>query len=104
MKITEKKKEKITVELDASKLTPPQIRLIRSLNSTLYNVLTTADEGDFFDGSAEFMRLCASLIQQAQFTNQFQTNNIPYADQALEYSVDILQEHMASSKVTVYDN
>jgi len=95
----------IQFELDASELSPAQIRLIRSVNVLLRGVLMAKDEEDFFEGSADFMRTCASIIQQSAFSeDQEKISNIPYAEQALEYSVDILQEHMAIRKVVSYDN
>ncbi len=95
----------LNLQIDTSELTPAQVRLIKSLHSLLLGVITTDDEAEYFDDSAEAMRICASLIQQSHFTQQFNTNkNIPYADQALEYSIDILQEQFSQSKVITYDN
>jgi hypothetical protein len=95
----------LNLQIDTSELSPAQVRLIKSLNSLLLGVITTDDEAEFFDDSAEAMRICASLIQQSHFTQQFNADKaIPYADQALEYSIDILQEQVSQSKVMVYDN
>jgi hypothetical protein len=97
--------QEITIQVKINQLTPAQIRLVKSLNTALYNVLTTSEEAGFFDNSAEFMRLCASIIQQSKFTTEIKANDkIPYADQALEYSMDILQEQIEQAKVVVYDN
>lgn len=95
----------LNLQIDTSELTPTQVRLIKSLNSLLLGVVTTDNEAEYFDDSAEAMRLCASLIQQSHFTQQFNSDKaIPYADQALEYSIDVLQEQVSSSKVVTYDN
>ncbi|OUR98746.1 hypothetical protein A9Q84_04865 [Halobacteriovorax marinus] len=99
------KNERVFIEIDASELTDSQIRLIKSINMMLQHVLMTDDEEEFFDGSAEFMRMCASLIKKAHFAEDLKgVNNIPYAQQALEYSMDILQEHITNSNVVSYDN
>jgi hypothetical protein len=99
------KKERVFIELDAAELSPAQIRLVKSLNHMLTHVLSTDDEEDFFEGSAECMRMCASLIKQANFAEEFKdADNIPYAEQALEYSMDVLQDHIGNSKVTSFDN
>lgn len=99
------KDKMIRIEMDGSELTPAQIRLIKSLNAMLAHVLVTDDEEEYFEGSAEFMRMCASLIKQAQFTENLKgQGNIPYAQQALEYSMDVLQEYVTKSKVVTYDN
>ncbi|MBP9681177.1 MAG: hypothetical protein KBD76_07215 [Bacteriovorax sp.] len=99
------KERMIRIEIDGSELTPNQVRLIRSLNTMLAHVLMTDNEEEYFEGSAEFLRMCAALIKQAHFTENLKTvNNIPYAQQALEYSMDVLQEYVATSKVVTYDN
>ena len=98
-------KKKLNIEIDTNGLTPAQVRLIRSLNVMLTHLLVTDEEGEFFDGSAEFMRMCAALIKQSHFTERLLAEeNIPYADQALEFAVDVLSEHMTLSKVVQYDN
>lgn len=95
----------IKIEIDGSELTPNQVRLIRSLNTMLAHVMLTENEEEYFEGSAEFMRMCAALIKQAHFTENLKDqSNIPYAQQALEYSMDVLQEYVTSSKVVTYDN
>ncbi|ATH06774.1 hypothetical protein BIY24_02100 [Halobacteriovorax marinus] len=99
------KGEKLFIEIDASELTQSQIRLIKSVNMMLQHVLVTDDEEEFFTGSAEFMRMCASIIKKAHFAEDLKgINEIPYAQQALEYSMDILQDHISSSSVVTYDN
>jgi hypothetical protein len=102
---TSLKEQLIKIEIDGSELTPQQVRLIRSLNTMLTHVLLTESEEEYFEGSAEFMRMCAALIKQARFTEELKDqSNIPYAQQALEYSVDVLQEYVTASKVVNYDN
>ena len=102
---TSLKNNMIKIEIDGSELTPQQVRLIKSLNTMLTHVLLTENEEEYFEGSAEFMRMCAALIKQARFTEELKDqSNIPYAQQALEYSVDVLQEYVTSSKVVTYDN
>lgn len=102
---TSVKDKTITIEIDGTELTPAQIRLIRSLHTMLAHVMITENEEEYFEGSAEFMRMCASLIKQARFTEQLRDqSDVPYAQQALEYSVDVLQEYVTASKVVTYDN
>ena len=102
---TSLKDRMIKIEIDGSELTPQQVRLIKSLNTMLAHVMLTENEEEYFEGSAEFMRMCASLIKQARFTEALKDQtNIPYAQQALEYSVDVLQEYVTASKVVTYDN
>lgn len=99
------KKNLISIQLDATELSPAQVRLIKSLNTIVSHVLTTDDESEFFEGSAECMRLCASLIKQSHFAQDLKDQDqIPYADQAIEYSMDVLQESMEGARVVCYDN
>ncbi len=99
------KNQVIKIEIDGSDLTPQQIRLIKSLNTMLAHVMVTDNEEEYFEGSAEFMRMCASLIKQAHFTEKLKgIDNVPYAQQALEYSMDVLHEYVTNSKVVTYDN
>ena len=94
----------INFVIDTSELSQSQVRLIRTMNSLLLGVITTDSEAEFFDDSAELMRICASLIKQSNFAESLIDNDIPYADQALEYSVDVLQEQISTSRVVAYDN
>jgi hypothetical protein len=95
----------IKIEIDGNDFTPQQVRLIRSLNTILTHVMATENEEEYFEGSAEAMRMCAALIKQAHFTEKLKgVDNISYAQQALEYSMDVLQEYVSSSKVITYDN
>lgn len=95
----------LNFSFNTEELSPAQVRLIKMLMSHLMNTITTDEEVEFFEGSAEVMKICASLIQNSNFTERFKkVSKIPYAEQALEYSVDSLQEHMQNSKVKNYDN
>lgn len=100
---TATKKNTTSFSVDTTGLSPAQIRLLKSFNAMMKHVATTNSESDFFDGSAECMRICASLIKQAQFIEAFRSEDIPYAEQALEYSIDILQDQMSTHKVVTYD-
>ncbi|MBT3234488.1 MAG: hypothetical protein HN353_00905 [Bdellovibrionales bacterium] len=100
-----KKSEPLIIKIDKSQLTNPQIRLLRSLNCLLKDILITSDETEYFDGSAEVMRLCAALIRQAQFNvDHTQSSEIPYAKQALEYSTEVLREYIETAKIITFDN
>lgn len=89
--------------VEATQLGPAQLRLLNTLNHLLRKVLTTQDEAEYFDSSAEAMRICASLIKQSAFVEEMDENAV-YSDQALEYSIELLQDCMSSSKLIVYDN
>lgn len=97
-------KKKNQIEIDTTELTEANKRLLKSLNHLLVHVLTTDSEQEYFDGSAESIRIAASIIKQAKFVEGFKADNIPYGEQVLEYSLDVLQEHIEGSKVVSYDN
>lgn len=85
--------------------TESQIRLIKSLHSLIENVLFTKEEDDYFDSSAEIIRICASLIKQAQFIKELEVKSeIPYSQQVLEYSIDLLEESINNSDIIRYDH
>lgn len=98
------KKEKIFLEIDTTEMSASQIRQLKTLTALLNHVLTTDEESEYFDGAAEAVRMCASMIKQANFIEVMKDSKIPYADQVIEFSVDVLQEHMSNSKVVTYDN
>jgi hypothetical protein len=96
--------KKMFIEIDTTEMTSAQMRMVKTLNSLMNHVLVTESEGEYFDNAAEVMRICASLIKQANFTTDMKANNVPYAEQVLEYSIDLLQDHMSQAKVVSYDN
>ncbi len=98
------KRNKVFIEVDATEMTNAQVRLLKSINAMMEHVLTTDEEGEFFEASAEAMRMCASLIKQSHFAAELEIGGIPYAEQALEYSMDVLTDHISNAKVVHYDN
>lgn len=102
---TQKASDKVKIEIDTKEMTPQQIRLLRTLNTLMVHVLQAEDEEQYFEGSAELIRVAASLITQAKFNEETKKQtSIPYAKQVLEYSMDILAEYMEDQKVVAYDN
>ena len=102
--ITHRRDQEI-LEIKTTDLSLPQIRLLKSLFCTLRHAMTTFDESQFFNGSAESLKICAALIQHAEFIQRLrELNDIAYAEQVLEYSIDMLQESIEPSKIVRYDN
>ena len=96
--------KKLNLEIDTSKMSPSQIRLIRTINTTISQVAITEDESEFFELSAELMKQLASMIQQANFHDRLSTADINYADQAVEFSIDSVNEALLGKKIISYDN
>ena len=96
---------KLIFEINTKNLPASKVRLLKSLLSELTLTMTTYEEKEFFNHSTEFMRLCASAIQLSNFSEaQKYLNDIPFSQQALEYSIDILHEYMANEKIIQHDN
>ena len=105
MSASAKNDKMIKLEINAEDLLPHQVRLIKSMNAMLVQVLNAEDEEKYFEGSAELMRLSAAIIKEAQFTERLMIkDNIPYAEQALEYSMDVLSDYVSKARVVNYDN
>ena len=100
-----KGKEKINISIETSQLGPAQVRLVKALNAMMFQVMTTRNEADYFEYSAEFMRQCASAIKQSSFS-QFKSEeeSISYAEQAIEYSLDRVTTSLENSKIVILDN
>ena len=93
------KKEAVLIELNGLELKAAQLRLIKTLNNTILQAITTDNEREYFNNSAEIIRLCASLIQQSNFKDTKIASN----KQALEFSIDTLLEYMDKGLVVTYD-
>jgi hypothetical protein len=95
----------LTINFDTTELNPQQIRLIKSICSMLGHVLTTDDECDYFDGSADLMKLVAGVIKQANFSTEWNKDtDIPYADQALEFCMDMVSDQLQGTTFLRHDN
>ena len=95
----------ININLDATELNPQQKRLVKSVTNLLTHVMTTHDEGDYFDSSSDLMKLVAGAIKQANFTSIWREDeNIPYSTQALEFCLENLNDAIDSEEVIRYDN
>ena len=98
------KNQTLQLELNITELESQQTRLIRTINSYLMHVLTTEDESEFFEGSSELLKMAAIAIKQSNYMKNRGDEEIKHAEQAIEYSVESLFEHMAKSKLVSLDN
>jgi hypothetical protein len=97
--------QSLQVEFDTTELNKSQVRLVKSICSMLNHVLTTDDECDYFDGSADLMKMVAGAVKQANFSTECQANtNIPYAEQALEFCMDMVSDQMHGDGIIRHDN
>lgn len=102
---TSVKNNTVKIEIDTQDLSTQQVRLLRSINTMMLHVLKAEDEEQYFEGSAELLRMCAALVSQAHFNESSKNHtSIPYSQQALEYAMDIVVEYIEKQKVVSYDN
>lgn len=87
------KKNELLIKLDVEQLTPVQVRLLKSINALLTNVMTAEEEAEYFESSAELLRHAAEFIKAANYPKSHRT--MDYAEQAVEYAVDFLNERTA---------
>ncbi|MCY4645035.1 MAG: hypothetical protein OXB88_10485 [Bacteriovoracales bacterium] len=101
-----KKNHHFTLELDSSKLSLGQQRLIRYLNSVLIDTVTSSDEAEYFDGANEAMRMFAGLIKESRFAQEKNKNKsaIPYSDQVLEFCMETMRDDLSQKKTIIFDN
>lgn len=97
-----KKEKELLLKMDTEGLTSTQVRLVKSIHTLLANVLTSEEEGEYFENSAELMKKAAELIKHSNFAVNHKA--MSYGDQAVEFSVDNLNECMDENKIQNLDN
>ena len=90
------------MKMNVEGLTPTQLRLVKTLHVLLSNLLASETESEYFDTSAELMKKTSELIKHANFATQNQS--IPYGNQAVEFSLDSLNELIDQDKIQNLDN
>lgn len=97
-----KKEQELHIKLNVEEMTPTQVRLIKNITSLLTNVVSADEESEFFDASSELFKKVAELVKHSQFA---ETNRkINYGEQAVEYSIDNLNESLDGQSLHNIDN
>lgn len=88
------KKTSLELLFDTKDLTPQQIRIIRSLNYSLMDLIVSDNEDSFFEKSSDLMKIVADAIKASHFSENLKSTEtkIPYVAQAIEFSIDNLSE------------
>ena len=102
MQSLNQKNKELLLKLNTEGLNATQVRLVKSIHSLLANVLASDEESEYFETSAELLKKTAELIKHANFANQ--NKAIAYGNQAVEFSVDSLNESMDENKIQNLDN
>ena len=64
METPKMQEKKVSLDIDTTELSPAQVRQIKTLVSLIYHVTQTDQEKEYFNGSAEVMRIFSSLMKQ----------------------------------------
>lgn len=99
--LTHKEKE-LLLKVNTEGLSAVQVRLIKTVHALLCNVLTSDEEAEYFEGSAELLKKAAELIKASQFA--LEHPEMSYGSQAVEFSVDSLNEALEEDKLQNFDN
>ena len=94
--------KELHLKINVEELTPTQIRLIKSITSLMTQVVTSDEESEYFEMSAELMKKVAETIKHAHFSEQ--NKKMSYGTQAVEFAVDFLNESLDQNKVHNFDN
>ncbi|MES2528914.1 MAG: hypothetical protein V4598_17640 [Bdellovibrionota bacterium] len=97
-----KKEQEIVIKLNVEDMSPTQVRLLKNITSLLANVVCADEESEYFDTSSELFKKVAELVKHSQFAESNRKMN--YGDQAVEYSVENLNETLDSRNLHNIDN
>lgn len=95
-------KNEILLKINVEEMTPTQIRLIKNVTSLLTSVLSSDEEGEYFDLSSELLKKTAELIKHSDFANM--NSDMSYGDQAVEFAIDFINESLELNKMYNIDN
>jgi hypothetical protein len=85
----------LILKVETHDLSPMQIRLLKHAHTLLIHVLAADTEEEYFEASSQLLKQAAQVVKHANFAES-NKGKIAYGDQAVEYSVDSLNEAMDS--------
>jgi len=94
--------KELLIKINVEEMTPTQIRLIKNITSLLTSVLSSDEEGEYFELSSELLRKSAELIKHSDFANL--NSDMSYGDQAVEFAIDFINESLELGKMHNIDN
>ncbi len=95
-------KNELLLKLNVEEMNPTQIRLLKNITSLLTNVVSSDEEAEFFDTSSELFKKVAELVKHSQFAES--NRKINYGEQAIEYSIENLNETLVTRNLHNIDN
>lgn len=90
------------MKLDTEGLSSTQVRLVKTIHSLLATVISSDEESEYFEASAELLKKAAEVIKHSHFASE--NKSISYGDQAVEFAIDSLNECLDGNKVQNLDN
>ncbi len=97
-----KNDKELLIKLNTEEMTPTQVRLLKSVTSLLTNVVSADEESEYFEASSELFKKVAELVKHAQFAHNNKKMN--YGEQAVEYSIDNLNDTLENQNLRNIDN
>ena len=97
-----KSEQELLIKLNIEDMSPTQVRLLKNITSLLSTVVSADEEGEFFDTSSELFKKVAELVKHSQFPEK--NRKINYGEQAVEFSIDNLNEDIDSKNLQNMDN
>ena len=82
------------VTLNTQNLTEKQLRILKQIHFLSIEAMKTDCEVEFFEKSSMLMQQMAKALMHSNFggDDEFNFDKIPYAKQALEYSIENLED------------
>ena len=82
------------VTLNTRNLTEKQLRILKQIHFLTIEAMKTDCEVEFFEKSSMLMNQMAKALMHSNFggADEFNFDKIPYAKQALEYSIENLED------------
>ncbi len=97
-----KKEQELIIKLSVEAMSANQISLIKKISSLLTAVVSADEEADFFDTSSELFKKVSELVKHSQFPEA--NRKINYGEQAVEYSIDNLNDTLSGQSLNTIDN
>jgi hypothetical protein len=97
-----KKEQELLIKLNVEEMTPTQVRLLKNITSLLTSVVCADEEAEYFDSSSELFKKVAELVKHSQFAESNRKMN--YGEQAVEFSIDNLNESLDGQSLRNIDN
>ncbi len=97
-----KKEQELLIKLNVEEMTSTQVRLLKNITSLLTSVVSADEEAEYFDSSSELFKKVAELVRHSQFAEA--NRKINYGEQAVEYSIENLNETLDGQSLRNIDN